>query len=83
MHENAGIDSDNVLMETCHGFPPISLYVVFEFNTHLTIIINGSQTVIDFAGREYETILLAMGNQNLEKFFLCHLTSFILLRMQK
>ena len=72
MHENAGIDADYVLVETSHGFPPISLYVVFEFYTHLAVIINGGKSIINLAGREYETIFLAMCDKNLEKFFLCH-----------
>ena len=72
MHENAGIDSHYILVEPGHRIPPIGLDVVLEFNTELSIVIDSTQSIIDFAGREYESILLAVCYQHLEKFFLCH-----------
>ena len=73
MHENGGIDAHNVLIEARHGLPPVVLDVVLELDAHLAVIINGGQTVVNLAGREYETILLAMGYQHLKKFILCHI----------
>ena len=72
MHEHAGINADHIFVKTGHRLPPIPLDIVLEFHSHLTIVINCSQTVINLAGREYESILLAMRHQDLEKFFLCH-----------
>ena len=72
MHEHAGINADHIFVKTGHRLPPIPLDIVLEFHSHLTIVINCSQTVINLAGREYESIFLAMRHQDLEKFFLCH-----------
>ena len=72
MHEHAGINADHIFVKTGHRLPPIPLDIVLEFHSHLTIVINCSQTVINLAGREYESILLAMRHQDFEKFFLCH-----------
>ena len=72
MHEHAGINADNIFVKTGHRLPPIPLDIVLEFHSHLAIVINCSQTIINLAGREYESILLTMRHQDLEKFFLCH-----------
>ena len=72
VHEYAGIDADDVLVESRHGIPPIGFDVVFEFYTHLTVVIDSCQAIINFTGREYETVFLAMGNQYFEQFVLCH-----------
>jgi cytochrome d ubiquinol oxidase subunit I len=47
--------------------------VVFKFNTHLAIVVHSSQTIINFARLENETIFFAMRNQFFENIFLCHL----------
>ena len=49
MHEDARVNADNILVKACHSLPPISLDVVLKFYAHLTVIINGSQSIIDFA----------------------------------
>ncbi len=72
MHENGGVDAHNILVQAGHGFPPVVLDVVFELYAHLAVVIHGSQTIINFAGGENESILLAVGYQHLEKFILCH-----------
>ena len=72
MHEDAGVDTHDILVQAGHRFPPVALDVVLQFDTHLAIIVHGGQSVIDFAGGEDESVLLAMGDENLEKFFLGH-----------
>ena len=49
VHENARIDTDYILMKTSHRLPPISLDVILKFHTHLAVIINGCQSIIDLA----------------------------------
>ena len=83
VHENAGIDAHNVFVEAGHRLPPVLLYVVLEFHSHLTIIVNGCQSVIYFAGRENKPIFLAMGYQYLEKFILCHNANLIFYKCTK
>ena len=72
VHEDGGVNAHDILVQTGHGLPPIVLDVVFELHAHLAIIINGSQTIVDFAGGENESVLLAVGYQHLKKFILCH-----------
>ena len=72
MHKYAGIDAHYILVKARHGVPPILLDIVLEFGAHLSIIVHGGKSVIDLAGRENETILLAVCHQHLEKFVLCH-----------
>ena len=66
MHEYGGVYTHDILIETCHGFPPISFDVVFELYTHLAVVVNGCKAIVNLAGREYETILLAMGYKHFE-----------------
>ena len=80
VHENGRVDAHDVLIEAGHGFPPVGLDVVFELDTHLAVIINGSQTVVNLGGGEDEPVLLAMGYQYLEKFFLCHNRTCLILQ---
>ena len=73
MHEDGGIDTDDVLVEQHHRLPPILLYVVLELYAVLAIVIDRAEAVVDVAGGEYETILLAMRYNLLENvFLLCH-----------
>ena len=51
---------------------PVLLDIVLQFYTVLTVVIHGSESVVDVAGREYETVFFAMGNDFLENVFLCH-----------
>ncbi len=73
VHEDGGVDADNVLMILYHGTPPILLDVVFQFRTQLTIVVYGGQAVVYLAGREYEAVFLGVGYYFFEEFFLiCH-----------
>ena len=47
MHEYAGIDTYYILIEAGHSIPPVLLDVVFEFNSHLAVIVNGCKSVIN------------------------------------
>ncbi len=48
VHEYGGVDSDDVLVEESHGVPPVAFDVVFEFDTVLAVVVDGSQAVVDF-----------------------------------
>ncbi len=53
-------------------FPPCFFYIVFQFNTVLTIVIDGCQAIINLTTWEDEAILLAVAHNLLEYIFLCH-----------
>ena len=71
VHEDSGIDTDDVLMQQGHRIPPITLDIVLQLYAVLTIVIHCAETVIDLAGRKNETVLLAMRDDFLKCFFLC------------
>ena len=64
VHENSGVNAHDILIQAGHGLPPIVFDVVFELDTHLAIVINGCQTVVNLAGREDKAILLAVSYQH-------------------
>ena len=66
VHEHAGIDTHDVLVEPGHGFPPVILDVVLELHTILPIIIDCGKAVVNLARREDESVFLAMCHQHLE-----------------
>ena len=78
VHENGGIDADDVVVEHGHGLPPVAFYVVLEFHTVLGVVIHGAQAVINLAAREYEAVFLGMGYNRLEDIFLlCHIYIYV------
>ncbi len=73
VHEDGGVDADDVLVVLHHAAPPVLLDVVFEFGTQLAIVVNGGEAVVYFAGGEYEAVFLGVGYYFFEEFFLiCH-----------
>ncbi len=73
MHEDGGVDAHDVLVELDHRVPPVAFNIVFQLHAVLSVVVHGGQTVVDFARREYETVLLAVSDQLFEEFFLCHM----------
>ena len=73
VHEDGRIDAYDVLVEFGHRIPPIFFDVIFQFDAHLPVIVNGAQPVVNFTRREDKPVLLAVGDQFLEKFILCHM----------
>ena len=49
VHENARVDTHYIFMEPHHGLPPVSLDVVLQLYSHLSVVIHGSEPVIDLA----------------------------------
>ena len=47
MHEDGAVDTHDVLVEQHHGLPPILLDIVLQFNTILTVVIDGAESVVD------------------------------------
>ena len=72
VHENRRVDADDVLVELDHRVPPVAFDIVFQLDAVLAVIVDSSQTVVDFARRKYESVLLAVSDQLLEKFLLSH-----------
>ena len=77
MHEDRGVDAHDILMQLDHRIPPVALDVVFQLHAVLSVVVHRSQTVVDFARREYESVFLAVGDQLFEEFFLCHRIWFL------
>ena len=74
VHEDGGVDTDDVLVVLHHGTPPVLLDVVFEFGSQLAIVVHGGETVVYLAGGEYEAVFLGVGYYLFEEFFLiCHI----------
>ena len=42
VHEDAGVEADDVLVEHGHGFPPVFLDVIFEFDAVLSVVVDGA-----------------------------------------
>jgi hypothetical protein len=72
VHEHARIYTHDILVEAGHSLPPVTLDVVLELNTHLAIVIDSRQPIINLAGREDESVFLAVRDQHLKEFVLCH-----------
>ena len=72
MHKDGGVDTHDILVQQHHTLPPVLLDVVFQFHTILSVVMYGSQSVIDFAAREHESVFLAVGHDFLKNVFLCH-----------
>ena len=49
MHENRGINTYDIFMKKGHGVPPIPFDIIFQLHAVLTIVINGRQTIVNFA----------------------------------
>ena len=58
VHEDGRVDAHDVLVEQHHALPPVLLDV--QFHTVLSVVVYGSQSVVDFAAGKHKTILLAM-----------------------
>jgi len=72
VHEDAGVDTHDVLVEQHHRLPPILFDIVLELYSILTIVINGGKAVVNIRTGEDETIFLAMAHNLLKYIFLCH-----------
>lgn len=76
MHEDRGVDADDILVQFNHRIPPITLDIVLQLHAVLSVIVHGTESVIYLARGEYESVFLAMGDKFLEKFFLSHRNLF-------
>ncbi len=72
VHEDGGVDAHDVFVQLHHRIPPVAFDVILQFHAVLSVIVNGSQTVVYFARREYESVLLAVSDQLFEQLLLCH-----------
>ena len=72
VHKDGRVDAHDVLVQQHHAFPPILLNVVFQFNAVLSVVVNGSQPIVNVAAGEHEPIFFAVRNYFLENVFLCH-----------
>ena len=72
VHEDGAVQAHDVFVQQDHGFPPVLFDIVFQFHAVLTIVVDSAEAIVNVAGGEYETVLLAMGNDFLEYVFLSH-----------
>src|SRR5258705_5773281 len=61
VHKNCCINTHNIIRELGHTLPPVIPYILFELAAVLAIIINGTEAIVNFTGRKYESIFLTMG----------------------
>ena len=73
MHENRGIESDDVVVHLCHFLPPEITDVVLEIHTHRTVVVSTVETTIDLTGLEYEAAATAKRYD----FIHCNFSHFI------
>ena len=48
MHEDSRINTYDIFMQQYHALPPVLFNVVFQFHTHLSVVIYGSQSIVNF-----------------------------------
>ena len=72
VHEYSGVDAHDVLVQEHHALPPVFLDIVFQFNTVLSVVVYGCQTVVDVAAGKHKTVFLAVRYYFLKNVFLCH-----------
>ena len=48
MHEDSRVKSHDIFMEQHHALPPVLFDIVFQFHTHLTVIVYSSQSIVNF-----------------------------------
>ena len=86
VHEHARIYTHDILVEAGHSLPPVTFDVILKLNTHLAIVIDGRQSIVNLAGREDESVFLAVCDKHLEEFVLCHfryILFFVFFRSRK
>lgn len=72
VHEDGGINTDDVVVEQHHRVPPVFLDVVLQFYAVWSVIVDGCEAIgIDFRTGKHEAIFLAMA-YNLLKYIFCH-----------
>ena len=59
MHDDAGIQTDDIVAVARHGLPPCVAKVALQFRAHRTVIPETVEAAVDFGGLENETAPLA------------------------
>ena len=72
VHENGGVNTHDILVKQYHALPPILFNVVFQFNAVLSVVVNGSQSIVNLTAWENKTIFFTMAYNLLKNVFLCH-----------
>jgi len=72
VHEDGGIDADDVLVQQHHALPPVLFDVVLQFHAVLTVVVHRAQSVVNLAAGEDEAVFLAVRDEFLKNVFLCH-----------
>ena len=49
VHKDCRVNTDNVFVQQHHAVPPVFFNIVFQFNTHLSVVIHRAQSVVDIA----------------------------------
>ena len=47
VHKDSGVDSHDILVHEHHALPPILLYIVLQFHTVLTIVVDSSESIVN------------------------------------
>ena len=47
VHEDGGVDADNILVQQYHALPPVLLDIVLQLHAVLTVVIDSTETIVD------------------------------------
>ena len=70
VHEDGRVDADDLLVQAHHGGPPVLADVVLELHPVWTVVVGGTEAVVDLAAGEHEAVFLGVSDQGLEAVFL-------------
>ena len=62
MHEDGCINAYDIFVHLHHGLPPVFLDIILQQTAIRTVIIDGTQSVIDLTAGVYVAILLGMAD---------------------
>ena len=48
VHEDSGVDADDVFVEEGHSVPPVTFDVVFKFYAVLAVVVDSGEAIVDF-----------------------------------
>ena len=47
VHKDCRVNAYNILVQQYHAVPPVFLNIIFEFNSHLAVVVYSSQSVVN------------------------------------
>ena len=60
MHEYRGVNADDIVMHARHGIPPMVPDIPLQLTPPWTVVVHGTQSVVDLARLKHKTVLFGM-----------------------